>query len=80
MPKVSLPGSYRFYFFSNEPNEPSHIHVKRERAVCKFWLNPIELAENYGFATHELNKIEFLIEQHWLTIESAWHEYFQRLQ
>jgi uncharacterized protein DUF4160 len=78
MPKIALPGPYRFYFFSHEPNEPLHIHVKREAAVCKFWLNPINLAKNHGFADHELNKIENLIEQHWITLENAWYEHFRR--
>ena len=35
-----------------------HIHVVRAENEAKFWLEPqVELAENDGFANHELNKI-----------------------
>ena len=77
MPKIDIPGPYRFHFFSDERGEPPHVHVKREKAICKFWLNPLTLAENHGFATHELTKIERLIVEHRTKIEAAWHEHFK---
>jgi hypothetical protein len=77
MPKIDLPGPYRFHFFSNEPGESLHVHVKRERLICKFWLSPLSLAKNQGFASHELGKIERLIKDHRLKIETAWYEHFQ---
>ena len=41
MPTVKgIPGSYRFYFYSFDCNEPIHVHVQRERMICKFWLDP----------------------------------------
>jgi hypothetical protein len=36
-------GRFRFYFFSNEREEPAHIHVKAAEAEAKFWLDPNEL-------------------------------------
>ena len=55
MPTVLRVGRYRVHFFSNESQEPSHIHVKAGVDQAKFWLEPIELAANYGFKGHELN-------------------------
>jgi len=78
MPKIDLPGPCRFHFFSQEPDEPVHVHVKREKRICKFWLNPVSLAKNYGFAPHELGKIDRLIEEHHIKIETAWHEHLNR--
>jgi uncharacterized protein DUF4160 len=49
MPTVLRVGRYRFFFFSNENNEPSHIHVKAGSDQAKFLLEPISLAANYGF-------------------------------
>ena len=49
MPTVLRIGRFRFYFFSNEREEPPHIHVKAAQDQAKFWLNPIQLASNYGF-------------------------------
>jgi hypothetical protein len=53
-----------------------HIHVKRDRLVAKFWLEPIELAKNVGFADHEFNEIERLVAKHRDILIEAWHEYF----
>ncbi len=41
MPTILRIGPYRFFFYSNEKGEPSHIHVQRERFLAKFWLNPV---------------------------------------
>src|SRR5712691_7927929 len=46
MPSVKgIAGPYRFYFYSFDCNEPKHVHVRRERMVCKFWLDPLALAQ-----------------------------------
>jgi predicted nucleotidyltransferase len=50
--------------------------VKRERWVAKFWLDPMVLATNRGFAGHELNQIARLVMKHEPTLLEAWHEYF----
>jgi len=76
MPTVLRVGRYRFYFFSNENNEPPHIHVQAGGDQAKFWLNPIELASNYGFRAHELNEIEKIIQEHEKELMEAWNEHF----
>ncbi len=76
MPTVLREGPYSFIFFSSDAEEPEHIHVTRERRIAKFWLDPIGLAKNRGFAKHELRKIRRAIEDHRETIHEAWHEYF----
>ncbi|MBE7446096.1 MAG: DUF4160 domain-containing protein [Planctomycetia bacterium] len=63
MPTVAKIGSYRFYSYSSDANEPAHIHVKYERFTAKFWLNPIRLQKSKGFSDHELIKIQKLIEK-----------------
>ncbi len=76
MPTVLEDGPYRFVFFSSDKGEPSHIHVKRERLIAKFWLDPVALAKNRGFQGHELNHIARLVAKHAPTLVEAWHEYF----
>ncbi len=76
MPTVLRVGRYRFYFFSNEGQEPPHIHIKAGSDQAKFWLDPIDLASNYGFRAHELNQIERIIKQHQTELIEAWDEYF----
>ena len=54
----------RFHFYSHEGNEPSHTHVERGGYEAKFWLNPVCMADNNGFPTHELQKIFDLVKAH----------------
>jgi Domain of unknown function (DUF4160) len=35
MPTVLRSGSYRFYFYSHEANEPPHVHVDRDDLSAK---------------------------------------------
>lgn len=75
MPTVLRVGKYRFHFFSNEGNEPAHIHVKAGVDEAKFWLSPVTLAVNYGFKAHELNDIKRTIMKHQIELLEAWNEY-----
>lgn len=76
MPTVpGIPGPYRFFFYSFDCNEPKHIHVRRERKVCKFWLEPVALSSNNGFAANELNRIRAVVLDNFQRIEEAWDEH-----
>jgi hypothetical protein len=76
MPTVLQDGPYGLVFFSSDRGEPPHVHVKRERRIAKFWLDPLVLAKNRGFLGHELNEIARLVARHKPTLLEAWHEYF----
>ena len=76
MPSIKdVPGPYRLFFYSFDCNEPMHVHVRRERMVCKFWLEPVELARNYGFPEREVNTIRQLIDSNLSRIREAWDEH-----
>ena len=76
MPTVHREGRYRFSFFSNERNEPPHVHVNAAEDQAKFWLTPIELESSYGFNGSELNTIERIIRTNLAKLRGAWHERF----
>jgi hypothetical protein len=76
MPTVLRSGPYRLYFFSHEPDEPSHVHVDRDEASAKFWLRPVALARNYGFTAVELKRVQRLVEENERSLERAWHDHF----
>ena len=78
MPTVMRIDGYRFFFFSNEGNEPVHIHVESGDGYCKFWLNPVALAYSTEYNSSELNKIRKLVEQHSTLIEDSWNEHFSK--
>ncbi len=76
MPTILRIGPYRFFFFSNEDGEPIHVHVIRERIEAKFWLEPeVSIADNEGFAKHELSKVMKMVEENKETIKDAWNKH-----
>jgi hypothetical protein len=76
MPTIFRSGPYRFYFYSHEPNELPHIHVDRDEQSAKFWLTPVSLAQNFGFRTVELRRIQLIIEERRQAFVEAWDEHF----
>jgi hypothetical protein len=76
MPVVLCIGPYIFFFYSQENNEPPHIHVRREKKKAKFWLEPVELHSSAGFPPHELNKLAKLVEENCNLLLEAWNDYF----
>ena len=76
MPRVKgITGPYRFFFYSFDCNEPKHVHVRKERMTCKFWLAPVALAMNDGFSPKEMNRIRSLIIEYYESIMEAWDEH-----
>ena len=75
MPNALREGPYRFYFYSLDCNEPMHVHVRRDDNEVKYWLEPIEVAFNSGFAGHELRDIEEIIVENYSQITEAWYEH-----
>jgi len=76
MPTVKgIPGPYRFFFYSFDCNEPMHVHVQRERMICKFWIRPVALARNWGFSAKELSTIREIITRNRDRIMEAWYEH-----
>ena len=76
MPTVLRIAGYRFFFYSNEGNEPAHIHVDQADRYAKFWLTPISLASNVGFRSGELAELRRLVDQHRAAIQEKWNEHF----
>jgi hypothetical protein len=78
MPTVLRVGAYRFHFYSDESREPAHIHVRSPAGECKFWLEPVGLAQNRGVSAHELREIERLVFEHRELFLQRYHEYHNR--
>ena len=75
MPTVIRVGRFRFFFYSNEGQEPPHIHVKAGEDEAKYWLDPVQIAGNYGFNGRELSEIERLVVQHRIEFLEQWNEH-----
>ncbi|MBL6937183.1 MAG: DUF4160 domain-containing protein [Alphaproteobacteria bacterium] len=77
MPTVLIWNGYRFYFFSNEGNEPPHIHVDRGDNSVKLWLEPVSVARAFGFPQREVRVIAEKVTEERERFLQAWNEYFR---
>lgn len=79
MPTILNIEGFRFHFYSDEGNEPCHIHVKKGEARGKIWLEPVyEECYLYGFTIKEQKKIKSLIKENRAYFIKKWYEYFGR--
>jgi hypothetical protein len=76
VPTVLRWGPYRAFFYSNEGDEPAHIHVRSSDKEAKFWLHDLNVAVNVGFPAHEIGDIIRHLRQNRAALLSAWNEYF----
>lgn len=76
MPEVFREEGFVFFFFSNEGNEPMHIHVRKAGGYAKYWLMPIELDSSKGLKSIDLIKAEEMINNHVEQIKEKWYNVF----
>lgn len=46
IPTILLKDGWRLFFYTNERNEPPHVHARKGNMECRFWLD----AEHYDIA------------------------------
>ena len=76
MPTLLRGGPYRAFFFSNEGDEPAHIHVRAGNKEVKIWLHDLAVAVNVGFAAHEVGDIIRHLRANRRQLLAAWNAYF----
>ncbi len=77
MPVVLTIDGYKFKFYSNENDEPPHIHIVKAEGNSKYWLLPnLEEAYTYGYTVRERRKIRQLVEANKTLLINKWNEYF----
>jgi Domain of unknown function (DUF4160) len=65
MPTVkNIPGPYRFFFYSFNCNEPKHVHVQREKKICKILVGANFLEQKRWFLPKraEFNSTDYRIQ------------------
>lgn len=51
MPTILYIFGRRLFFYSNEGNEPIHVHTEKGDMECKFWLvvDEVEIVEAFSY-------------------------------
>ena len=76
MPEVFRKEGFVFHFYSNEGQEPIHVHVRKAGGFAKFWVDPLTLDLAQGMKTQELARAEELILENTELIRRKWDEVF----
>jgi hypothetical protein len=78
MPTILRLLGFRFFFYSNENNEPVHVHIEKGDAAGKYWLNPVEKDSMDGFNKKEEKQVREIIEKQQDNFKNEWNEYFNQ--
>jgi uncharacterized protein DUF4160 len=76
MPTVLRIDGYRFFFWSNESNEPPHIHVEKGGGVAKWWLTPLREDSSSKFSPAQKRRIRAILMSNLGPILVRWNEHF----
>ena len=83
MPSIFEASGYRFYFWSNENNEPIHVHISKGNPSpnsTKVWITKAGgavLANNKSnIPENEINKLLEVVSAQWFLICSEWKRHF----
>ena len=76
MPTILRDGTYRFFLYSGDKEEPAHVHIERDDKIAKVWLDPVRLQSSGGFGRSEISRILKIIEVKRGIMMEAWDDYF----
>ncbi len=76
MPTLFTIGGNRFFFYSNEGNEPPHVHIENAERTAKIWLADGTVAKNYGFNQAQISNLVHIVTERRDEIMNRWAEHF----
>ncbi len=79
MPTILYINGWRIFFYSNENNEPIHVHAQKGDTEVKYWIKEtaydIEEANSYNLSAKDRREIRKLLFDHFEYIISKWDEF-----
>ncbi len=84
MPTILFVMGWRFFFYSNEKNEPIHIHCQKAEKECKYWLDidkfALEEAYSYNMNNKDKREVKKIIFEYFEFIENEWNKFQRRVK
>jgi hypothetical protein len=82
MPTIIFIYGWRLFFYSNEGNEPIHVHAEKGDMECKFWIfvDEVEIKEalSYNLTPQAKREIKKIIYQNFDLIVESWFKQFKK--
>jgi hypothetical protein len=80
MPTILLVRGWRVFFYSDEGNEPIHVHARKGDCECKLWLHTelfdVEEAWAHHLTPRLRREIRQIIFNHFDMIVEEWNRRF----
>lgn len=78
MPTILMILGWRFFFYTNEGNEPIHVHCRKGDAEAKYWLDTTQFeaieAHSYNMSPTDKRTVRRIIFEHFDYIVSEWNK------
>lgn len=82
MPTILMMRGWRFFFYSNESNEPIHVHCQKGEAEAKYWLDVEGFqameAHAHNMTPADKRTVRRIIFEHFDYIVSEWDKFEEK--
>lgn len=82
MPTILEILGWRLFFYSNEGNEPIHVHARKAETECKYWIDVdgFDIVEAYAYRLkpRDRREIRRIVFDHFDYIVDQWEEFQRR--
>jgi hypothetical protein len=75
MPTIYREAGFRFHFYSNEGNEPPHIHVVGRGGEMKIWIPSLVTEFSYRLSPKDQRQVLEIVGQHVTLFMEKWNEF-----
>jgi len=72
MPTIYRESGFRYFFYSNEGNEPSHVHIEGKGGEMKIWLEPFGIEFAYGLSPRDQRVIVDAVSKNMKLFKEKW--------
>ncbi|MBI4041862.1 MAG: DUF4160 domain-containing protein [Deltaproteobacteria bacterium] len=73
MPTIFRRYGYRFHFYSNENNEPPHVHVTGKGGEMKIWMPELIVEFAYRVTPSEQKRVMKVVKENVKFFMEKWH-------
>jgi uncharacterized protein YpmS len=77
VPEIFRFRNIRFFFYSRD-HKPIHVHIKHAENSVVINVDTLEVRDNHGFSTRELNLLKAKVSEHADLIKEMWNEHFEK--
>ncbi|MBI2606426.1 MAG: DUF4160 domain-containing protein [Deltaproteobacteria bacterium] len=75
MPTILIKDGFRFHFYTNERNEPPHIHITGKGGEMKVWIPSLVVEFSYGLSPGEQRNAMGITRQNIKLFMEKWNEF-----